>query len=116
MPSTGRTYTVSLIERGREQPPGFIATAAPRPSRRVAHAPVSVSRSLAECRAICAPFARALSRAYTLQITRGSHCTFNTHLRKYSRCFGHHIVSVELCSVSSRLFATLRPAVRACGP
>ena len=30
------------MERGREQPPGFIATAAPRPSRRVAHAPVSV--------------------------------------------------------------------------
>ena len=87
------------MERGREQPPGFIATAAPRPSRRVAHAPVSVSRSLAECRATCAPFARALSRAYTLQITRGSHCTFNTHLRKYSRSFGHHIVSVELCSV-----------------
>ena len=27
-------------------------------------------------RAICAPFAHALSRAYTLQITRGSHCTF----------------------------------------
>ena len=45
------------MERGREQPPGFIATAAPRPSRRVAHAPVSVSRSLAECssdlRAVC---------------------------------------------------------------
>ena len=61
-------------------------------------------------RAICAPFARALSRAYALKITRGSHCTFNTHLRKYSRCFGHHIVSVELCSASSRLFASLRPA------
>jgi len=27
-------------ERGREQPPGFIATAAPTPSRRVAHAPM----------------------------------------------------------------------------
>ena len=67
-------------------------------------------------RAICAPFARALSREYTLQITRGSHCTFNTHLRKYSRCFGHHIVSVELCSAPSRLFASLRPAARACGP
>src|SRR5688572_21504790 len=37
------------MERGREQPPGFIATAAPRPSRRVAHALVSVSRSRAEC-------------------------------------------------------------------
>src|SRR5262245_26449274 len=45
------------MERGREQPPGFIATAAPRPFRRVAHAPVSVSRSLAEgssdLRAVC---------------------------------------------------------------
>ena len=48
--------------------------------------------------------------------SRGNHtATFKTHLRKYSRCFGHHIVSVELCSVSSRLFATLRPAVRAAG-
>ena len=46
------------MERGREQPPGFMPTAVPRPSRRVAHAPVSVSRIIAKCssdlRAVCA--------------------------------------------------------------
>ena len=104
------------MERGREQLPAFIATAAPRPSRRVAHAPASVSRSLAECssdlRAVCTSVVRCVHAADHTGIA----LHFNTHLRKYSRCFGHHIVSVELCSVSSRLFATLRPAVRACGP
>ena len=52
---------------GREQPPGFIATAAPRPSRRVAHALVSVSRSLAECssdlRAVCTCVVRCVDAA-----------------------------------------------------
>ncbi len=37
-------------------------------------------------------------------------------LRRYSRCYDHHIVRVELCSVAPRLVATLRPAPPACGP
>ena len=75
----------SLMERGREQPPAFATCPVPRTARGVAHAPVSVSRSLANVRAICAPFARALSPAYTLQIARGSHCTFDTHSSMVTR-------------------------------
>ena len=57
VPAATPARSTRAKQRGREQPPGFIAIAAPRPSRRVAHAPASVSRSLAECwsdlRAVC---------------------------------------------------------------
>ena len=36
------------MERGREQPPGSAPTAVPGPARRVAHAPVSVTRTAAK--------------------------------------------------------------------
>jgi hypothetical protein len=112
VPSTGRTYTVSLIERGREQPPRVYRDSRPEAVPEGCSRPGIGVANTRECRAICAPFARALSRAYTQQITRGSHCTFNTHLRKYSRSFGHHIVSVELCSgvVKARRYAPTRCA------
>src|SRR4029450_5241057 len=73
-----------MMERGNEQPPGSIATAAPRPSRRVAHAPVSVSRSLAECssdlRAVCTCVVTCIHAADHT----GNRTALSTqHLRKY---------------------------------
>jgi hypothetical protein len=38
-----------------------------------------MSRSLGNAQAICAPFARALSHAYTLQDLARSRCTFDRH-------------------------------------
>jgi hypothetical protein len=41
-------WPASLMQRGREQPPGSAPTAVPRPARRVAHAPVPVSQTANE--------------------------------------------------------------------
>ena len=68
------------MEWGREQPPGFQAAAVPRPSRRVAHAPVSVSRSLAKCSGVLRAICTCIVTAFTLQIARGSRRTFDSDL------------------------------------
>ena len=104
-----------MMERGREQPPGFAPLAVSRPARRVAHAPVSVSQTAAETVVICAPFASAL-HVGTRRESRTERIALSTPiLQPYSLdCTGHHMISVELCSASSRLslrspLAGLRP-------
>ena len=72
--------------------PAFIATAAPRPSRRVAHALVSVSRSLAECssdlRAVCTCVVRCVHAA------------------------DHTGIAVHFQHTSAKVLALLRPSHR----
>ena len=76
---------MSLIEWGREQPPGFVPRPVPRTARRVAHAPVRCRKPLSKRRVICAPCASALSVAYASQITHGTHCILPTQLRACER-------------------------------
>ena len=104
--------TVSLIERGREQPPGFVATAAPRPSRRVAHAPVPVSQTaietVSDLRAVC----ECVVRWYSSQIAHGLHCTFDVHFCLLTRCTSWPL-SRNLCG--GRIRSASRRAWRAPG-
>ena len=100
------------MERGREQPPGSAAAAVPRPARRVAHAPVPVSQTaietVSDLRAVC-------ECVVSLRTRRRSRteCTALSTLISVSvlGCVGHHMISVELCSTSSRL--SLRSTLRA---
>ena len=63
------------MERGREQPPGFAACPVPRTTRRVAHAPMSLPRSVAQSARDHPPFAHRLSHAYAFAISCKSHGT-----------------------------------------
>src|SRR5688500_7110166 len=66
------------MEWGREQPPAFTTCPVPRTGRGVAHAPVSVSLSLAEyssdVRAVCTCIATALTLQRALQHQHESSC------------------------------------------
>jgi len=55
--------------------------------------------------------ARVSSCVNTLQIARGSQCLFDTDSSAVLAGIGHHMISVELCSTSSRL--SLRSTLRA---
>jgi hypothetical protein len=48
---------------------------------------------------------------YRLQVARGSQCILDTDSSAVLAGFGHHMISVELCSTSSRL--SLRSTLRA---
>jgi hypothetical protein len=86
----------------------------PGPALGVAHASVSVLRCLADCRLrSAAPIARALSRVCTLYIASRTLRTLGTDTALTLAGIGHHMISVQQCSASSRLVASLRPAARA---
>jgi hypothetical protein len=72
---------------------------------------VSVSQTAAESLGDLRTVASTLSVAYSSQITLGTRCTFDTDSVAVLGCIGHHMISVELCSTSSRL--SLRSTLRA---
>lgn len=99
------------MEWGREQPPDIWACPVPRPSRRVAHAPVPLTQTAMETACDLRVVCGALFVACSSPIADGMHCTFDADPVPVLVCVGHHMISVELCSTSSRL--SLRSTLRA---
>jgi hypothetical protein len=60
---------------------------------------------------IAAPFARAMSRASTLQVFGGMRRAFGSDSAIVLAAIGHHMIRLDLCSASSRL--SLRSTLQA---
>jgi hypothetical protein len=72
---------------------------------------VPVSQTAIETASDLRAFASALFVPFSSQIAHGMHRTFDADFCLRTRCVGHHMISVELCSTSSRL--SLRSTLRA---
>ena len=98
------------MERGREQPPGSAPTAVPRSVRRVAHAPMPVSQTAIKTASDFRAVSECIVAAYLSQIAHGTHCTFEADFCFRTRCVGHQMLSIELCSTFVKALAVLDPA------
>ena len=93
-----------MIERGREQPPDFTGCPVPRTAPGVAHAPMSVSRSVATILAISAPITRVCHVVYAPVISRGSRRSFSARSPIVTRPFrpSHRQCRAVLGAVKAR--------------